>query len=109
MIEEARVKFSGTSAESFDEPPIGEQRTYTVLATCTTHTEQDMKNEGARRTVTMKIDKVLEGVTQKIHENDTDQPNLFDSEPDPDPEDEDAEEDGTVVDFSGPSFSAGDE
>lgn len=76
LIEAARVRFSGLSTESYEEPQIGEQRVYTVLATCTAITEQDMKSEGTRRTSTMKIDKVSEGIDNGIEDGDDD-PDLF--------------------------------
>lgn len=68
LIEAARVRFSGLSTEAFEEPQIGETRTYTVLASCTAITEQDMKSEGTRRTSTMKIVEVREGVDHSIGE-----------------------------------------
>ncbi|OOL29697.1 hypothetical protein GQ85_24345 [Rhodococcus rhodochrous] len=77
LIEAARLRFSGTSTEAYEEPQIGEQRVYTVLATCTALTEQDMKSEGTRRTSTMKIDKVSEGINQKIADEAKPDPDLF--------------------------------
>lgn len=78
LIEAARVRFSGLSTESYEEPEIGEQRVYTVLATCTAITEQDMKSEGTRRTSTMKIDKVSAGIDTKIEQAAAPEPSLFD-------------------------------
>ncbi|WP_343466305.1 hypothetical protein AAI421_17940 [Rhodococcus aetherivorans] len=77
LIEAARVRFSGLSTESYEEPEIGEQRVYTVLATCTAITEQDMKSEGTRRTSTMKIDKVSEGIDSSIDAGAEADPDLF--------------------------------
>lgn len=106
LIDSARLKFSGISSEDFEDiPEIGESRVYTIRAQCTKHIEEQMANEGTRKIANMKIEKILTGVTEKIREDGNDQPNLFDSEPDPDPEDEGA----TVHEFTGPSFSAGDE
>ena len=114
LIEEARVKISGTSAESFEMPEIGEERTYTVKAVCTTHTEQDMASEGTRRTVTMKMLKIVEGVSKKIHDSEDGQGSLLDGDGkavDPDegqePDDPDAEHPQST--FVGPQFSGGDE
>lgn len=78
LIEAARVRFSGLSTESYEEPEIGEQRVYTVVATCTAITEQDMKSEGTRRTSTMKIDKVSAGIDSKIMQSVEPEPSLFD-------------------------------
>lgn len=110
LIDSARLQFSGLSAEDFEDiPEIGEQRTYTILATCQAHNERAMANEGTRKSVNMKVVRVLSGVTEKINESPADDPSLFDSEPEPDAEDGDTEEGATVHEFTGPSFSAGDE
>lgn len=128
LIEEARVKFTGLSSESFEMPDIGETRTFTVKATCTDQLRKDMKSEGERVSVTMKIDKVVEGVSQKINE-DSAEPSLFDTpegsddtesdESDTDSGDPDTESEGEETDsgdsetpsnvkaFTGPQFSAG--
>lgn len=66
MTDTARVRFSGLSTEDFDIPDIGDQCTFTIKATCTTHTEQNMADEGIRRTVTLKLDRVVEGVTNAV-------------------------------------------
>ncbi|MDV6273951.1 hypothetical protein R3Q06_10620 [Rhodococcus erythropolis] len=107
LVEEARVKFTGLSSEYFDLPASGEQRTYTVLATRTDKHEKRMATEGDRVTVTMKIDKVVEGVSEKIHETD-EEPSLFDSAI-PVPESDGGSDDETpsnVTDFTGPTFSS---
>lgn len=78
-VKAARVRLSGASGKSFTKPEIGEQRVFTVLATCTAVTEQDTKN-GVRRTATLKIDEILEGVDEAIVEYAD--PTLFDVEAD---------------------------
>lgn len=128
LIDSARLKFSGLSAEDFEDiPDIGEQRTYTVRAQCTAHTEQAMANEGTRKSVNMKVVRVMAGVTEKIREDEDDgQPSMFDSDgkvPDEDVDESDAaivddettradpEDDDTpsnVTAFTGPSFSSAD-
>ena len=68
LIDSARLQFSGLSAEDFEDiPEIGEQRTYTILATCQAHNERAMANEGTRKSVNMKVVRVLSGVTEKIN------------------------------------------
>ncbi|KXF56170.1 hypothetical protein AXA44_02750 [Rhodococcus sp. SC4] len=119
FIDSARLQFSGLSAEDFEDiPEIGEQRTYTILATCQAHNERAMANEGTRKSVNMKVVRVLSGVTDKINEQPESEPTLYD-EPVPVPDEDDADEDdglgdtdedgATVHEFTGPSFSAGDE
>ncbi|MFF2049952.1 hypothetical protein ACFVUR_19410, partial [Stenotrophomonas bentonitica] len=78
--------------------------------------EQDMKSEGERLTATMKVDKVSLGIDPKINDEppaSPEDPNLFDSQPAPDEDQGDDEGDddegATVHEFTGPSFSAGDE
>ena len=108
MIDSARLQFSGLSSEDFEDiPEIGEARVYTIRATCQSHTERAMANEGIRKSVNMKVDRVLSGVTEKITEEPESEPTLYDE---PEPDDDESSEDGaTVHEFKGPSFSAGDE
>ena len=113
LIDSARLQFSGLSSEEFEDvPAIGEQRTYTILATCQSHNERAMANEGTRKSVNMKVVRVLSGVTEKINEEPDEEPSLFDTaaaEPSESEEDQDDEGGATVHEFNGPSFSAGDE
>ncbi|MFH5231919.1 hypothetical protein [Antrihabitans spumae] len=105
LIDTARVRFSGLSAEDFEIPDIGEQVTYTIKATCTTHTEQDMANEGTRRTCTMKIDRVVEGISKAVNDAANGQLALV---PDDESGDEQPGDDSGLGAFKdGPSFSAG--
>ncbi|NKU54963.1 hypothetical protein GS881_15555 [Rhodococcus hoagii] len=124
MIDSARLQFSGLSAEDFEDvPEIGEQRTYTIIATCQSHTERAMANEGTRKSVNMKVVRVLSGVDKSIEEPAADEPSLFDQppadepdEPEGDDEDQgdDADDEGASVSSigtgfrGGPQFSAGD-
>ena len=81
LIESARIKLSGLSEESFDDPAeIGEVRVFTVLASCTAHNQQSMANEGVRRSVTMKVERVLPGVDHTIEDDKPSEPSLFDTE-----------------------------
>ncbi|WP_326600549.1 DUF7171 family protein [Rhodococcus sp. PD04] len=109
LIEASRVRFSGLSTEAFEEPPIGDTRVFTVRATCTAITEQDMKSEGTRRTATMKIVEVREGVDPKIGEDDDAEPQLDFS--DPEPASSEPESIGEVISGikfdGGPVFSGG--
>ncbi|NKW39047.1 hypothetical protein GS935_20210 [Rhodococcus hoagii] len=129
LIDSARLQFSGLSAEDFEDvPEIGEQRTYTIIATCQSHTERAMANEGTRKSVNMKVVRVLSGVDKTINDESKDEPSLFDQPPAEDPaeaeerdpeldaENGDGEDDDEPVasvssiagGFSGgPSFSAG--
>ncbi|NKR72934.1 hypothetical protein GS492_09795 [Rhodococcus hoagii] len=123
MIDSARLQFSGLSAEDFEDvPEIGEQRTYTIIATCQSHTERAMANEGTRKSVNMKVVRVLSGVDKTINDEQKDEPSLFDQPPadepdeaedgdEPDPEeDEGASVSSIGTGFSGgPQFSAGDD
>lgn len=80
LIDSARLQFSGLSAEDFEDvPEIGEQRTYTILATCQSHTERAMANEGTRKSVNMKVVRVLSGVDKSIAEEAKPEPSLFDT------------------------------
>ncbi|WP_047888554.1 hypothetical protein [Rhodococcus sp. ARP2] len=108
LIDSARLQFSGLSAEDFEDvPEIGEQRTYTILATCQSHTERAMANEGTRKSVNMKVVRVLSGVDKSIEKEIEDQPNLFDSAPDAGGESGgEIETPSNVSDFTGPKFSS---
>ncbi|MBM4516409.1 hypothetical protein GS432_08075 [Rhodococcus hoagii] len=123
MIDSARLQFSGLSAEDFEVPAIGEERTYTIIAVCQSHNERAMANEGTRKSANMKVVRVLSGVDKTINDEQKDEPSLFDQppadqsdEPEGDDEDQgdDADDEGASVSsigtgFSGgPQFSAGD-
>ncbi|MBM4522492.1 hypothetical protein GS462_21675 [Rhodococcus hoagii] len=126
MIDSARLQFSGLSAEDFEVPAIGEERTYTIIAVCQSHNERAMANEGTRKSANMKVVRVLSGVDKTINDEQKDEPSLFDQplagEPDepgePEADDEgqadEADDEGASVSsigtgFSGgPQFSAGD-
>lgn len=113
MIDSARLQFSGLSAEDFEDvPEIGEQRTYTIIAACQSHTERAMANEGTRKSVNMKVVRVLSGVDSTIEDPADEEPSLFDSD-DPSSVDAEPESLGDIAagmdEFQGPSFSAGDE
>ncbi|MDV8066411.1 hypothetical protein R4P64_07835 [Rhodococcus sp. IEGM 1366] len=129
LIDSARLQFSGLSAEDFEDvPEIGEQRTYTILATCQSHTERAMANEGTRKSVNMKVVRVLSGVDKSIAEDAKAEPSLFDTPQGDDTESEDSDTDSdepdtesegddtdsadsetpsNVTAFTGPQFSAG--
>ena len=116
LIDSARLQFSGLSSEDFEDvPQIGEERTYTIIATCQSHTERAMANEGTRKSVNMKVVRVLSGVDHTIEDARDDEPNLFDSPADDD-QDYDGDEPETlgdiaqkVVPFEGPQFSGADD
>lgn len=107
LIDTARVRFSGLSTEAFEVPEIGDAITYTIKATCTTHTEQDMANEGTRRTVTMKVDRVVVGISEAVNTPADGQLTLVPAD-DGDQGDGDTEPTGGLGEFTGgPSFSRG--
>ncbi|WP_156042426.1 hypothetical protein [Rhodococcus sp. UNC363MFTsu5.1] len=113
MIDSARLQFSGLSAEDFEDvPAIGEQRTYTILATCQSHNERAMANEGTRKSVNMKVVRVLSGVDHTIDDEPEEEPSLFGSDGGSSVDDE-PESIGDIIGgaeaFQGPTFSAGDE
>lgn len=116
LIDSARLQFSGLSAEDFDDvPEIGEQRTYTIIATCQSHTERAMANEGTRKSVNMKVVRVLSGVDHSIGDEPEPEPSLFDGDPSDDGDEDQADGEGATVSTldtgfeGGPQFSAGDE
>lgn len=115
MIDSARLQFSGLSSEDFEDvPEIGEERTYTIRARCQSHTEREMANEGTRKSVNMKVTRVLSGVSSKIDEEPDQEPSLFDTaaadaEKADDNEEADESAGEPTAAFEGPSFSAGDE
>lgn len=112
LIDSARLQFSGLSAEDFEDvPQIGEQRTYTIIAVCQSHTERAMANEGTRKSVNMKVVRVLSGVDESIEDEVDEEPNLFDSADDEQDDEPESLGDAAakVVKFDGPQFSAADE
>lgn len=123
MIDSARLQFSGLSSEDFEDvPAIGEERTYTIIAVCQSHNERAMANEGTRKSVNMKVVRVLSGVDNTINDEPEPEPSLFDKPPadEPDEPEDDGEpdpEEGEGASVSsigtgftgGPQFSAGDD
>ncbi|PTR42055.1 hypothetical protein C8K38_111224 [Rhodococcus sp. OK611] len=113
LIDSARLQFSGLSAEDFEDvPEIGEERVYTIRARCQSHTEREMANEGTRKSVNMKVTRVLSGVANEIDDEPEPEPSLFDSD-DTSSVDAEPESIGSILGgaeaFQGPTFSAGDE
>lgn len=115
MIEEGRIKFAGLSNEAFELPAIGEEVTYTVRGRVTSHLEQDMANEGTRVSATIKLLRVVEGISEKVRDESADQPSMFDQpagedeEGDPDGEPDDDANEPEPQGFVGPAFSGGDD
>lgn len=105
LIDTARVTFSGVSTEAFEIPDIGDEVILTVKAKCTTHTEKDMANEGIRTTCTLKLLRVVQGVSEAVREDGDGQMSLADVD-----EDEGGSDDGDEPDTAfegGPQFSGG--
>ncbi|OZF05223.1 hypothetical protein CH302_00955 [Rhodococcus sp. 15-2388-1-1a] len=118
MIESARYRLSGLSAQSFDDPAgVGETRTFTITATCTSRKEEELKSEGKRWVHTMRLDSIVSGVQQPSSAS---EPSLFDGnegdeiadEPTDSDEDPDDVPEPTTSDvstkFENPSFSSQD-
>lgn len=123
MIDSARLQFSGLSAEDFEVPAIGEERTYTIIAVCQSHNERAMANEGTRKSANMKVVRVLSGVDKTINDEQKDEPSLFDQPPADEPDEPEGDDEGQGDDVDdegasvssigtgftgGPQFSAGD-
>ncbi|NKS64614.1 hypothetical protein GS966_20140 [Rhodococcus hoagii] len=118
LIEEAHVKFAGSSSELFELEEVDTEVVFTVKGTIKGDSREKQVH-GVRRTMTVSITKVIQGVSKKILETD-EEPSLFD-EASADESDEDArpelpgdDDEGASVSsigtgFSGgPQFSAGD-
>lgn len=127
FVDTARIKIQGLSSEQFERREIGDQMTLTVKGTIVSDLEAAQAHEGTRRVQTLKLERVVEGVSEKVHETAADgQMSLDDAaedEPETDapggaftggpafsvPADEDeGDEDTNVVDFVGPTFSGAD-
>jgi hypothetical protein len=114
MIEEGRIKFAGLSSESFELPDIGDEVTYTVRGRVTSHLEREMADEGQRVTATVKVIRVVEGISKRVNDPEDGQGSLIDGEgkvADPDEEQESEGEAENVTSISkatGPQFSGGD-
>ncbi|WP_058037066.1 hypothetical protein [Rhodococcus sp. KB6] len=105
LIEEARVKFTGLSAESFEEKEIGTKVTFTIAGTVSGHSQSQQSHEGMRRVQTIKVDRVLTGVDHAIDDVEEEQPSLYDTPSESEPDDETS---SNVSDFTGPTFSSDD-
>ncbi|MCZ9631340.1 hypothetical protein [Rhodococcus sp. BH5] len=103
LIEEAHVKFAGSSAEMFEMEEVDTKVVFTVMGTIKGDSREKQTN-GVKRTMTVSITKVVRGVSEAIYEGDEEDPSLFDSEPS-----DDHESPSNVVGIGqGPQFSAGD-
>lgn len=105
LIEEAHVKFAGSSAEMFEMEEVDTKVVFTVMGTIKGDSREKQTN-GVKRTMTVSITKVVRGVSEAIYEGDEEDPSLFDTQPD---EEDDDESSSNVVGIGqGPQFSAGD-
>lgn len=109
LIEEAHVKFAGSSAEMFDMEEVDTKVVFTVMGTIKGDSREKQTN-GVKRTMTVSITKVVRGVSEKIYEGDEEQPSLYDAPADGDGGSDTADDEtpSNVTDFTGPKFSAED-
>lgn len=110
LIDTARIKIQGLSSELFERREIGDEMTLTVKGTIVSDLESVQAHEGTRRVQTLKLDRVVEGVSEKVHENADGQMTIGDVPDDHAPEDESSEpvDEGGLGEFTGgPTFSAG--
>lgn len=108
LIEEAHVKFAGSSAEMFEMEEVDTKVVFTVMGTIKGDSREKQTN-GVKRTMTVSITKVVRGVSEKIYEGDEEQPSLYDTPADDDGDTTDDESPSNVVGIGqGPQFSAGD-
>ncbi|MFI7168491.1 hypothetical protein [Rhodococcoides fascians] len=127
LIDTARVNFSGMSEESFEdlgEQNIGDIRYFTVKVRVKGFGAVDMAESGVRRAAACKVLKVVEGISEKVKEEDDGQGSMLDGDgqvPEVDPHDGekgDAEGSADVepenvtpikAKAAGPQFSGGDD
>ncbi|WP_037141723.1 hypothetical protein [Rhodococcoides fascians] len=121
LIDTARVGFQGTSQEAFEigEANIGDIMFFSVKVVVRKYDVDDMAQEGTRRRVTLKILKVVEGVSDAVKEEDNGQGSLLDSDgtvkktPENDETKDDAPAEKVTpikkAKATGPQFSGGDE
>lgn len=118
LIDTARIGFQGTSQEAFEigEDNIGDTMYFTVKCVVRKYDVDDLAQEGTRRRVTLKILKVVEGISEKVKDENDGQGSLLDDDGTVKAPDEKTEEepDSTVTPIkkakaTGPQFSGGDE
>ena len=68
FVDTARIKIQGLSSEQFERREIGDQMTLTVKGTIVSDLEAAQAHEGTRRVQTLKLERVVEGVSEKVHE-----------------------------------------
>lgn len=116
LIDTARVNFSGMSEESFEglgEENIGDIRYFTVKARVKGFSSVDMAESGVRRSASLKVLKVVEGISESVKDEDDGQGSLVDDDgTTPTVHDDDADEAPAapkVTKLAGPQFSGGDD
>lgn len=77
-----RVSIRGLSAEGFKRRANGEEITLTIKGTVVEYKESSQAHEGQRQTMTVKLERCVEGVSESVHEAGEGQMSLADVEPD---------------------------
>lgn len=113
LIDTARFKFRGLSSESFERRELGSEVVFTIKGVIVKDESDVQAHEGNRISQTVKIERVVEGVSDTVHESGDGQLSMADVPAD---DDEDEPEDEDVVPigggrggFVGPTFSSTDE
>lgn len=125
LVDTARVNFSGMSEESFEdlgEQNIGDIRYFTVKVRVKGFGAVDMAESGVRRAAACKVLKVVEGISEKVKEEDDGQGSMLDGDgkvPEVDPGGDEQGEESVGVEpenvtpikakAAGPQFSGGDD
>lgn len=122
LVDTARIGFQGTSQEAFEigENNIGDTMYFTVKCVVRKYDVDDLAQEGTRRRVTLKILKVVEGISEKVKDEDDGQGSMLDGDGQvPDTDTDDGEKGESDVEpenvtpikakAAGPQFSGGDE
>lgn len=89
MTDQTRVKFQGLSAEMFDRAELGDEVVFTVRGVVVKDEEATQAHEGIRRSQTVRVERVVEGVSKSVHDSEDGQMSLADVEPDDDEDDPD--------------------
>ncbi|MGV8874833.1 MAG: hypothetical protein ACOH2Q_20050 [Rhodococcus sp. (in: high G+C Gram-positive bacteria)] len=125
LIDTARVNFSGMSEESFEdlgEQNIGDIRYFTVKVRVKSFGAVDMAESGVRRAASCKVLKVVEGISEKVKEEDDNQGSMLDDDgrvPEVDPDEKSETDEKAAAEpknvtpikakASGPQFSGGED
>lgn len=67
MTEEVRYRLRGLSSEQFKRRSVGDEITLTIRGHIVADLEQELAHEGIQRVQTIKVDRMVEGISERVN------------------------------------------